>query len=92
MDEVDTFKEEIKTLKAEIKKLNTADTFRSSLVATPWATEGDLFVNMDIGEVLSVIGYGELSRKYAVKINEHRIDEYDDRITAEGVAMLHRKY
>lgn len=91
----------IDTLHSEIDALNKSQ--KDLLVPDTWATDSnangnvsfngkqDILDRMEVGDILELTSYKTIRKGFHVKINEHRFDEYDTRIKAEGMAMLHRK-
>ena len=87
---VHSLHEEMINMNKEIQRSRIPDTYVINN-DNSYVSEKEALKSMEIGDVVGVSKYVELGLQYAVKISDYRMDFYDSRIEAEGIAMIHNR-
>lgn len=84
---IEILETEVKNQQEYIDGLSKADLFICE--NGEFTTEKELLQNLEIGDVVEARSVKHISSGFLVKLSKTRIDSYDDRIKAEGAAILH---
>lgn len=79
---------EIEGQAQEVLNLKKPDTFVLGQDVT-FMDKKTMLENIQVGQVREATTFRSIAKEWIVKISDTRIDSFDTRIEAEGVAMLH---